>query len=99
MKFHEALGEVIREERIALGRTLRKTSERGSLSLGHLCDVERGTKEPSSQIIEAIAIGLDKNPYELILEAGLKMYREAAPEVLYPPEDFEWLDQHPDLVK
>lgn len=92
MKFNEALGAVIREERIAQGRTLRKISERGALSLGHLCDIERGTKEPSSQIIEAIAYGLDLNPHELIIEAGMKMYREAAPEILYPPENFEWLD-------
>jgi transcriptional regulator with XRE-family HTH domain len=92
MKFNEALGVVVREERIAQGRTLRKISEKGALSLGHLCDVERGTKEPSSQIIEAIATGLDKLPYELVIEAGLRMYRESAPEVLYPPENFEWLD-------
>lgn len=92
MKFNEALGEVIREERIEQGRTLRKISEKGALSLGHLCDIERGSKEPSSQIIDAIARGLDKEPYELIIEAGMKMYREAAPEILYPPENFEWLD-------
>lgn len=39
------------------------------------------------------------DPHELIIEAGMKMYREAAPEILYPPENFEWLDQRPDLVK
>jgi transcriptional regulator with XRE-family HTH domain len=99
MKFNEALGEVIREERIAQGRTLREVSGKGSLSLGHLCDTERGNKEPSSQIIEAIAVGLGKSPYELILETGLKMYRESAPELLFAPKSFDWSDQYSDLVK
>jgi transcriptional regulator with XRE-family HTH domain len=99
MKFNEALGEVIREERHAQGLTMRSVADNGPIALGYLSEIERGQKDASSQVIDRIADGLGKKPYELVIEAGMKMFREAAPEVLYPPEDFEWLDQHPDLVK
>jgi transcriptional regulator with XRE-family HTH domain len=99
MRFTTALGEVIREERLAQGITLRAVCHGGSVSLGYLSDVERGFKEASSQVIEAIALGLNKEPYELILETGLKMYRETTPELLYPPRDLTWFNQYSDLVK
>jgi transcriptional regulator with XRE-family HTH domain len=99
MRFNEALGDVIREERLAQGLTMRSVADNGPIALGYLSEIERGQKDASSQVIDRIADGLGKKPYELVIEAGMKMFREAAPEVLYPPEDFEWLDQRPDLVK
>lgn len=99
MKFRHALGEVIREERLAQGKPLRAITDAGFVSIGHLSDIERGRKEPSSEIVERIADGLGKEPYELIIEAGMKMYRDRVPDVLYLPEKAGWYDQYSDLIR
>lgn len=53
------VGEVLREERIAQGRTLRDVSQRATVSLGYISEVERGVKEPSSECLAAICGALD----------------------------------------
>ena len=73
MKFRQALGEVIRAERQARGLQLRDVSERGHLSYSHLSEVERGLKEASSIVLEAIATGMSMDTYELILKTGYLM--------------------------
>ena len=101
MLFHEALGEVIRTERLAQKLTLRDLSKTGFVALGHLSEVERGTKCPSSQIIEAIANGLGKSSYELIIEAGFRMATATIPET--PEKIYErtnsWFEQYSDLAR
>ena len=98
MELHKAIGEVIKEQRLAKQLTLRELSGRSSVSLSFLCEVERGDKQPSSQIVEAIAGGLGVNPYEIILEAGLKMYWESTPQTLYVPDLTAWAEQYSDLT-
>lgn len=73
MKFRQALGEVIREQRLAQGKSLRSITDGGFIALGYLSEVERGQKDPSSETIAAIANGLGVNAYELIIEAGYRM--------------------------
>lgn len=73
MRFHEALGEVIREERLAQKQTLRDVSTTGYVSMGHLSDVENGRKEGSSQFLEAVAKALKTDSYNLVLKAGYLM--------------------------
>lgn len=80
MKFYESLGEVIREERIRRGYSLRQISQRGYVSMGHLSDVENGRKEGSSAFIEAVAGALGIPTYELIIEAGYRMAEIKIPE-------------------
>ncbi len=99
VELHKAIGEVVREQRLAKQMTLRKLSARSSVSLSFLCEVERGDKQPSSKIVEAIAGGLNLNAYEIILEAGLKMYREATPQTLYVPDLTAWAEQYSDLIR
>jgi transcriptional regulator with XRE-family HTH domain len=55
----ELVGESLREERIAQGRTLREVSQRARVSLGYLSEVERGQKEASSELLAAICAALD----------------------------------------
>ena len=98
MELHKAIGEVIREQRLAKELTLRKLSGRSSVSLSFLCEVERGDKQPSSQIVEALAVGLGLNAYEIVLEAGLKMYRDNTPDTLYVPDLTAWAEQYSDLT-
>jgi transcriptional regulator with XRE-family HTH domain len=84
MNFRQAIGEVIREQRQALGKSLREVSRDGFVSIGHLSDVERGCKEPSSDCLDAIANGLGINTYDLIIEAGYRMSEWQVPDT---PED------------
>jgi transcriptional regulator with XRE-family HTH domain len=83
MNFRQALGEVVREQRLAQGRTLRSITDGGFIALGYLSEVERGQKDPSSEVMEAIANGLGVETYELIIKAG---YRMADLEVPDTPE-------------
>ena len=55
----EMLGESLREQRFAQGRTLREVSSAARVSLGYLSEVERGQKEASSELISAICTALD----------------------------------------
>ncbi|PKW28138.1 helix-turn-helix domain-containing protein [Phycicoccus duodecadis] len=54
---HE-LGEVLRETRRAQGRTLRDVAGTAAVSLGYLSEIERGTKEASSELLAAVCDGL-----------------------------------------
>ena len=55
---HE-LGEVLREHRVAQGRTLRDVSAAASVSLGYLSEIERGAKEASSELLASVCGALD----------------------------------------
>jgi transcriptional regulator with XRE-family HTH domain len=58
--WREAAGGVLREERLAQRRTLSDVAERAGVSTQHLSEVERGRKEASSEVLEAVtgALGL-----------------------------------------
>lgn len=59
----ELLGETLREERTAQGRTLREVSQLAKVSLGYLSEIERGQKEASSELIGSIcgALGVPQS--------------------------------------
>lgn len=72
--FREALGEVLREERLAQKKTLRTLSSEATIALGYLSEVERGQKELSSEILYSIATqGLGLDTHEVIIRAGLRL--------------------------
>jgi len=73
MKLRYALGEVLRETRTDKFMTLRKLSEKSSVALGYISEVERGSKEASSEILECLAEGLDVDVADLIIMAGWKI--------------------------
>ena len=52
------LGDVLRDLRRHQGRTLREISSDAQVSLGYLSEVERGQKEASSELLEAICLAL-----------------------------------------
>lgn len=60
------LGEVLRSLRLSQGKTLREISSAAQVSLGYLSEVERGQKEASSELLEAICGALD-TPLWIIL--------------------------------
>ncbi|WP_037181408.1 helix-turn-helix domain-containing protein [Rhodococcoides fascians] len=54
----EALGDSLRRTRVAQSRTLREVSNTARVSLGYLSEVERGRKEASSELLNAICDAL-----------------------------------------
>jgi transcriptional regulator with XRE-family HTH domain len=69
----EAIGGSLRRVRTARRRTLRDVSRRARVSLGYLSEVERGRKEPSSELLAAICDALDIALHELLAEAAEAM--------------------------
>jgi transcriptional regulator with XRE-family HTH domain len=57
--WRETLGELLRRIRQARGERLVDTAARAGVSPQYLSEVERGRKEPSSEMIAAIAGALD----------------------------------------
>ena len=66
----EAIGGTLRRARTARKRTLREVSRRARVSLGYLSEVERGRKEPSSELLAAICEALDISLPDLLTEAA-----------------------------
>ena len=62
----ELIGETLREQRFAQGRTLGEVSMAARVSLGYLSEVERGQKEASSELLSSICGALDV-PLSVIL--------------------------------
>ena len=58
--WREAVGHELRAVRQEQGRTLADVAQRSGVSLQYLSEVERGLKEPSSEILGAVsgALGL-----------------------------------------
>jgi len=57
-------------------RTLREISASARVSLGYLSEVERGQKEPSSELLAAICGALDVELSELFAEVSQTLRRE-----------------------
>lgn len=58
--WREAVGRELRTARTAAGRTLGDVAERAGISTQYLSEIERGLKEPSSEVLGAVhgALGL-----------------------------------------
>ena len=54
----EAVGQTLRSARTSQNRTLRDVARQARVSLGYLSEVERGQKEASSELLNAIASAL-----------------------------------------
>ena len=72
----EVIGDVLRRVRTSQGRTLREVSDSARVSLGYLSEVERGRKEPSSELLNAICDALEVPLSEVLMGAGERMAHE-----------------------
>jgi transcriptional regulator with XRE-family HTH domain len=72
----QVVGETLRALRLRQRRTLREVSSRARVSLGYLSEVERGQKEPSSELLAAITGALDIELSELFQEVSVVLRRE-----------------------
>ena len=69
----EVIGDVLRRARTTQGRTLREVSNSARVSLCYLSEVERGRKEPSSELLGAICTALDVPLSRVLVDAGAEM--------------------------
>lgn len=76
--WREALGRTIRLRRTELGLTLAQVSARSGVSTQFLSEIERGLKDPSSEVIEAVAVVLGLQLPQVLVLAAAGM-RQAAP--------------------
>lgn len=59
----------IKETRKEQGLTLIQLAQNTGISAGYICHLEKGTrKNPSAQMMEKIALALNKSVYELFFD-------------------------------
>lgn len=71
----EVLGEALRHHRSAQRRTLREVSAEANVSLGYLSEIERGHKEPSSELLAAVCAALELQLSQLLAEVSTSVLR------------------------
>lgn len=64
------LGEVLRRNRQAQGRTLSDVARTARVSMQYLSELERGVKEASSEVLAALCDALDIDLADLLDEVG-----------------------------
>lgn len=62
----DVLGRVIRQARQQQRRTLADVAEVAGVSIPYLSEIERGRKEPSSEMLGAVCRGLDLDLVDLL---------------------------------
>ena len=75
--WREVLGSRLRALRTERDETLAQTAERAGISPQYLSEVERGRKEPSSEMIAALAGALDSTVADLMAGAAEDLRRAA----------------------
>ncbi|THV40956.1 helix-turn-helix domain-containing protein [Glycomyces buryatensis] len=71
--WRDALGERLRCARRERGEKLSETAGRAGISPQYLSEMERGVKEPSSEMIAAVAGALDLSLAELTLAVAERL--------------------------
>jgi|TARA_B110000503_G_C7161182_1_gene419728 transcriptional regulator with XRE-family HTH domain len=75
----EAVGQSLRAARTEQSRTLRDVARAARVSLGYLSEVERGQKEASSELLNAICVALGLTLSNVIANVSLELkVRESA---------------------
>lgn len=72
------LGDVLRQERLRQGRTLRDISGHARVSLGYLSEIERGQKEASSECLAAVCGALEVPLSTVLSDVSGELAREEA---------------------
>ena len=57
--WRELVGHELRRERVARGERLVDVADRAGLSVQYLSEIERGLKDPSSEMLQAVAGALE----------------------------------------
>ncbi|GAA4839458.1 hypothetical protein GCM10023221_16320 [Luteimicrobium xylanilyticum] len=73
-----ALGASLRRRRDERGLRIVDVAERANLSVAYVSEVERGRKEPSSEVVSALCDALDARLADVLREVVDALEREAA---------------------
>lgn len=73
------IGSALRDARVDQGRTLRDVAAEAKISLGYLSEVERGQKEASSELLNAICNALDLSLADVIATVQSSILRVETP--------------------
>jgi len=71
----QTISETLRGIRLRQRRTLREVSSAARVSLGYLSEIERGQKEPSSELLAAICAALDVTLSDLFRQVSDSLRR------------------------
>jgi DNA-binding XRE family transcriptional regulator len=77
--WREAVGAQLRAERADRGDRLVDVADRAGVSAQYLSEVERGRKDPSSEVLAAVAGALDVTVVDLATRAAYRMDRGGGP--------------------
>jgi transcriptional regulator with XRE-family HTH domain len=75
--WRHVVGDVLRRERLAQERTLKDVSDAARISMPYLSEIERGRKEPSSEVLAAAAHALGLGLADLLALAHGELARLA----------------------
>ncbi len=64
--WREIVGEELRHQRLHQNRTLRDISSSANVALGYLSEIERGRKEASSELLNAVCVALGVSLSEIL---------------------------------
>lgn len=76
--WRELVGEVLRDARSDRGETQREVADRAGISVQYLSEIERGRKEPSSEMLAAVGGALDLPLVEIARSVGRRLTRSAS---------------------
>ena len=79
------VGDVLRRQRLAQERTLKDVAETARISMPYLSEIERGRKEPSSEVLAAAARALGLGLADLLGLAQSELARLARPRTARTP--------------
>jgi len=72
MLLRNVIGAALRRIRQDEGRTLREVASKANISMPYLSEIERGRKEPSSEILAGICAALGLTVLDLLREASIE---------------------------
>lgn len=91
------IGATLRRRRQSQARTLREVAEAAGVSLTYLSEVERGCKEASSEILEAVCAALGLVLSDLLFEVASELVRlevrGSLPRIGFIPDQADPADQ------
>ncbi|KUG53247.1 DNA-binding protein [Serinicoccus chungangensis] len=73
--WREAVGDTVRQERLDRGERIIDVAERAGIAPQYLSEIERGRKDPSSEVLSAVAGALDLGAGEVTRRAATQMSR------------------------
>ncbi|MGH3358823.1 MAG: helix-turn-helix domain-containing protein [Nocardioidaceae bacterium] len=82
----ELIGDTLRTQRVRRGMTLRDVSAKARVSLGYISEVERGQKEPSSELLAALCDALGFSLSRLLREVSVQLELVEQLESLVPDD-------------